>query len=200
MKVLFVNGCIRSTQSRTLAIADHFLAQLKKRRPDAEVSVADLDALGLHPLTTLTLAARDARIAAQAWDDPMFAEARRFAQADVIVIAAPFWEGTFPAALHTYIEHICVTGLTFRYGDRGEAIGLCRARRAVFINTKGGIYAHGPAQQADLAAQFLRVNLAMLGVPRLDTVTAEGLDIDGMDVPALLRRAKEDADALAATF
>ena len=124
MKVLFVNGCIRSTQSRTLAIADHFLAQLKKRRPDAEVSVADLDALGLRPLTTLTLAAWDARIAAQAWDDPMFAEARRFAQADVIVIAAPFWEGTFPAALHTYIEHICVTGLTFRYGDRGEAIGL----------------------------------------------------------------------------
>ena len=41
---------------------------------------------------------------------------------------------------------------------------------------------------------------AMLGVPQLDTVTAEGLDIDGMDVPALLRRAKEDADALAATF
>ena len=40
----------------------------------------------------------------------------------------------------------------------------------------------------------------MLGVPQLDTVTAEGLDIDGMDVPALLRRAKEDADALATTF
>lgn len=200
MKILFVNGCVRGAQSRTLEIASHFLTQLKKRRPDAEVSVADLDALALRPLTGQTLALRETQSRARNWDDPMFAEARRFAQADAIVIAAPFWEGTFPAALHTYIEHICVAGLTFRYGDHGEQIGLCRAARTIFITTKGGIFSTAGAQENDLADRFLRINLKMLGVPRFDQIAAEGMDIDGIDVPALMRRAKEDAEALARTF
>lgn len=200
MKILFVNGCVRGAQSRTLEIASHFLTQLKKRRPDAEISIADLDALALRPLTGQTLALREAQGRAGSWEDPMFAEARRFAQADAIVIAAPFWEGTFPAALHTYIEHICVAGLTFRYGDHGEQIGLCRAARAVFVTTKGGIFSTSGARESDLADRFLRINLRMLGIPRFDQVTAEGMDIDGIDVPALMRQAKADADALVRTF
>lgn len=200
MKVLFINGCLRGAQSRTLEIAEHFLTQLKKRRADAEISVADLDRLRLLPLFTDTLAARDARSKEHDWNDPIFAEARRFQQADLIVIAAPFWEGTFPAALHTYIEHVCVTGLTFRYGDKGEQIGMCTAERAVFFTTRGGIYSSGPLEADDYAESFLRTNLRMLGVPRLDTVAAEGLDIIGMDVPALMRRAKAQAEALVKTF
>ena len=40
--------------------------------------------------------------------------------ADTIVIAAPFWDFSFPAALKIYIENIYVTGIVSRYGSDGR--------------------------------------------------------------------------------
>ena len=200
MHLLFVDGCIRGAQSRTRVLAQTFLDTLTVLRPDCTVETADLNALRLVPLYGDTLAARDAAVSQQDWSNPWFAEAVRFQKADRIVIAAPFWEGTFPAALHTYIEHICAAGLTFRYGEHGEQIGLCQASRAAFFGTKGGIYSQGPAREDDFAARFLRTNLRMLAIPQLDVIEAEGLDIDGNDVPAILEEAAARARALAADW
>ena len=200
MHLLFVDGCIRGAQSRTRVLAQTFLDTLTVLRPDCTVETADLNALRLVPLYGDTLAARDAAVSQQDWSNPWFAEAVRFQKADRIVIAAPFWEGTFPAALHTYIEHICAAGLTFRYGEHGEQIGLCQASRAAFFGTKGGIYSQGPAREDDFAARFLRTNLRMLGIPQLDVIEAEGLDIDGSDVAAILEEAAARARALAADW
>lgn len=200
MHLLFVDGCIRGAQSRTRVLAQTFLDTLTVLQPDCTVETADLNALRLVPLYGDTLAARDAAVSQQDWSNPWFAEAVRFQKADRIVIAAPFWEGTFPAALHTYIEHICAAGLTFRYGEHGEQIGLCQASRAAFFGTKGGIYSQGPAREDDFAARFLRTNLRMLGIPQLDVIEAEGLDIDGNDVAAILEEAAARARALAADW
>ena len=200
MHLLFVDGCIRGAQSRTRVLAQTFLDTLTVLRPDCTVETAALNALRLVPLYGDTLAARDAAVSQQDWSNPWFAEAVRFQKADRIVIAAPFWEGTFPAALHTYIEHICAAGLTFRYGEHGEQIGLCQASRAAFFGTKGGIYSQGPAREDDFAARFLRTNLRMLGIPQLDVIEAEGLDIDGNDVAAILEEAAARARALAADW
>ena len=200
MHLLFVDGCIRGAQSRTRVLAQTFLDTLTVLQPDCTVETADLNALRLVPLYGDTLAARDAAVSQQDWSNPWFAEAVRFQKADRIVIAAPFWEGTFPAALHTYIEHICAAGLTFRYGEHGEQIGLCQASRATFFGTKGGIYSQGPAREDDFAARFLRTNLRMLGIPQLDVIEAEGLDIDGNDVAAILEEAAARARALAADW
>lgn len=200
MHVLFVDGCIRGAQSRTRVLAQAFLDALTNLQPDCTVETADLNVLRLVPLYGDTLAARDQAVSQQDWSNPWFTEAVRFQKADRIVIAAPFWEGTFPAALHTYIEHICAAGLTFRYGEHGEQIGLCQAARAVFFGTKGGIYSQGPAREDDFAARFLRTNLRMLGIPQLDVIEAEGLDIDGNDVAAILEEAAARARALAADW
>lgn len=197
MRVLFVDGCIRGAQSRTRLLAQTFLDTLTASKPDCTVETADLNTLRLVPLFGDTLAERDAAVAKQDWTSPWFTQAVQFQQADLVVIAAPFWEGTFPAVLHTYIEHICAAGLTFKYAEDGSQIGLCRAEHAVFFGTKGGIYSQGPAREDDFAARFLRTNLSMLGIPKLDVVEAEGLDIDGADVTAILENAKRQARALA---
>ncbi len=99
--------------------------------------------------------------------------------------------------MHTYIEHICTAGLTFKYGEDGSQIGLCKAKHAVFFDTKGGIYSQGAAREDDFAARFLKTNLRMLGIPELDVVEAEGLDIDGADVEGILEQAKNQARAVA---
>ena len=200
MHILFVDGCIRGAQSRTRTLAQAFLDELTALYPSDTVETADLNTLRLVPLFGDTLAERDAAVARQDWDNPWFTQAVQFQRADGIVLAAPFWEGTFPAALHTYIEHICAAGLTFRYGEHGEQIGLCQAARAVFFGTKGGIYSQGPAREDDFAARFLRTNLRMLGIPQLDVIEAEGLDIDGNDVAAILEEAAARARALAADW
>lgn len=51
--------------------------------------------------------------------------AEQFAQADEIVVAAPYWDLSFPSILKVYLERVCVTGITFHYVENREE-GLCR--------------------------------------------------------------------------
>lgn len=198
MQILFVDGCVRGTVSRTRRLAAAFLDALRTRCPQARVDTVDLNILRPSPLFGDTLAARDAVMGD--WQQPCFALARQFRAADLVVFAAPFWEGTFPAALHAYLEHICVTGLTFGYTADGRPEGYCRAGRAVFFSTRGGIYSAGPAHADDHASAFLGSIMRLLGITQLDTVVAEGLDIAGADVDALMAEAETRARALAQTF
>ena len=41
----------------------------------------------------------------------MFDLAKQFAEADEVIIAAPFWDLSFPAALKQYFEQINVLGI-----------------------------------------------------------------------------------------
>ena len=192
--ILFVNGCIRGEESRTLLMARRFLDCLRGKYEITEVNGLCL------PLDREALKKRD-RLAAQGnWDDPVFDEARRFMQADAVVLAAPFWEGTFPAAVHAYIEQICVTGLTFGYREDGTAEGYGKAKRAIFFSTRGGIYSEGPNKKDDHAGKFLDSVFRMLGIQRTDVVTAEGLDIIGNDVGLIMDQAVREAELLAGTF
>lgn len=50
----------------------------------------------------------------------MFKYAHEFANADLIVIAAPFWDLSIPALLKVYIENIAVDGITFEYSLEKE--------------------------------------------------------------------------------
>lgn len=193
-RILFVNACIRGEQSRTLRLARGFLRRFGESHGDFEVETADLNALRLMPLYEDTLNARNA--AGDHFEDAQFDLARQFKAADLLVIAAPFWEGTFPAALHTYLERVCVTGFTFSCGEHGYT-GHCRAQEAVFITTRGGIYEEGEAVRDNHAYGFLRTVLGMLGVRTLHTVAAEGLDIEGADVETILAKAEKRLETLA---
>ena len=68
----------------------------------------------------------------------MFKYAKQFADSDTIVIAAPYWDLMFPALLKIYFEAITVTGITFKYSPEGQPIGLCKAKRLIYLTTAGG--------------------------------------------------------------
>lgn len=61
----------------------------------------------LHPHTPAGLETRDAPLKQGRLDDAMFRFSHQFAAADKIVIAAPYWDLSFPAILKTYIEGLC---------------------------------------------------------------------------------------------
>lgn len=182
--ILFVNACVRE-ESRTKRLADDLLVRLGE--PAEELRLSDV----VFPVVDEAfLRKRNLLIADKAFDDPLFAMARQFAAADHIVIAAPYWDLSFPAALKQYFEQINVLGVTFVYTPEGFPRGLCRARRLYYVTTAGGSYVpeeYGFGYVKALAQGFY-------GIQDVRCIKATGLDIVGSDVEALLHASRVSID------
>lgn len=196
MKLLFVDCCIsqRGGNSRTLALANAFLEAFRASHPGAEIEVVKPAALGLKPFDPDMLNDRDALAAIGAWDAPVFELARQFRAADQIVVAAPFWDLSFPAVLRTYIEYISANGLTYHYEADG-CHGDCRAERLVYLTSSGDV-----EREDSIGVLYWRQLCAMFGVGRFDYVFAGGLDVDPAKAPELLAAACALTRELARTF
>lgn len=180
--LLFINACVRA-DSRTRRLADCLLSALGE--PATELRLTDIS---FPSVDEAFLQERDRLLAAQSYDHPMFALARQFAAADAIVIAAPFWDLSFPAALKAYLEQINVVGVTFRYTPEGVPEGLCRARKLYYVTTVGGDFfpeAFGFGYVEALAKNFY-------GIPDIHLIKATGLDIWGANVEEILRACEEE--------
>ena len=186
-KLLLINACVRKA-SRTRILADALLRRLD--RPDQAVEEVSLNGIRFPAVDEAFLGERDRLIAAGDFGSPAFALARQFAAADTVVIAAPYWDLSFPAALKQYFEQINVLGITFRYTPEGFPAGLCRAGRLYYVTTAGGSYVpedFGFGYVKALAQDFY-------GIPEVRLVKAVGLDLDGAD-PAAIMQAAEAAVA-----
>ena len=195
-KVLFVNGCIRGANSRTLRLAQRLVRQI----PDTEVEVLALPPLHLTPYDAEAIAERDALSASGAFDVPFFALANQFRTADAVVLACPFWDLGLPSMVRCYLERLCVTGLTFHYSNGGYPVGDCKLQRLVYVTTRGGYVNNDDPALADHASAYLHSLCKLLSNGRFDTLAAEGLDIFGNDADALLRAAETQADSMAEQF
>ncbi|MBQ6907825.1 MAG: NAD(P)H-dependent oxidoreductase [Clostridia bacterium] len=174
--ILLINACVRKA-SRTKRLADRFLSE--KRQSITELNLSDIE----YPkVDEEFLIKRDSLIAEGDFDNPMFALARQFADADEIVIAAPFWDLSFPASLKQYFEQINVLGITFRYTPEGIPQGLCKAKKLTYITTAGGDFfpeEFGFGYVKALAENFY-------GIRDVRLIKATGLDIDGADTKKIL--------------
>lgn len=197
MKLLFVDCCIsqRENDSRTRKLAEAFLKAFQENRPEAEIQTVPPEAmLALKPFDAAMLDERDALASVGAWDAPVFSLARQFRAADQIVVAAPFWDLSFPAALRTYIEYVSANGLTYHYEADG-CHGDCRAERLAYL-TSGGDF----EREDSVGVLYWRQLCAMFGAGQFDYVFAGGLDIDPAKAPELLEAACALAGKLAETF
>lgn len=175
--ILYVNACVR-TGSRTDRIARAFLEKLGGYE---EITLTDME---LKPLNEERLNKRTALIDSGDYSDPMFSLAKQFASADLIVVAAPYWDGSFPAILKTYIENIYVTGIVSKYAEDGTPVGLCKARKLYYVTTAGGPYI------PEFSYGYLEaLSKFMLGIKETELIFAENLDIWGSDPEAIVAEA-----------
>ena len=183
---LFINACVRKN-SRTRYLANCLLKKLGE--PFTEVR---LDSIRFPVTDEDYLDTRDRLIDGKQFSDPAFSLARQFAEADRIVIAAPFWDLSFPASLKQYFEHINVRGITFTYTPEGIPRGLCKAKDLYYVTTAGGNYVpeeYGFGYVKALAAGYY-------GITDIKLVQAAGLDIDGADVDRIMDEAMKKIQAM----
>ena len=98
-KTLFINACVRP-ESRTRMLAQHALDRM-----GGEITEVDLGKENIEPLRLERLELRNALQEKRDFSHEMFRYAKAFAEADEILIAAPFWDLAFPAILRNYIEN-----------------------------------------------------------------------------------------------
>lgn len=179
--ILFINACVRP-ESRTKQLAEAVLECL-----GGSFQTLDLGHEAIMGLDAQALDRRNLLVAAGDYSDDMFRYARQFAQAQEIVIAAPYWDLSFPASLKAYIESINVSGLTFYYDQKGVPHSLCQAKRLIYVTTSGGIIGNcnfGYDYVAALCHGFY-------GIEDVRMFSAEGLDFDPNAAEAVLAEAME---------
>ncbi len=177
--ILFVNACVRK-QSRTLRLANQLMDKL-----DGEIKEVKLETVEFPIVDEEFINRREELENAGQYDDPMFSLAKDFAIADMIVIAAPYYDLSFPAILKQYFEQINVLGVTFTYSDSGVPQGLCKAKSLYYVTTSGG-----PIISDDFGFGYVKALAnTFYGIEKVYQIKAEGLDIIGADVESILNGA-----------
>ena len=182
--LLYIDACVRK-DSRTRRLAERLLRALGE--PCERLRLTEL----VFPtVDEAFLERRDRLLLEGDFTDPMFDCARQFARADAIIIAAPYWDLSFPAALKAYLEQINVVGVTFRYTPEGVPMGLCRAKRLCYVTTAGGVFF--PEQFGFGYVEALARNF--YGIEDVQLIKATGLDLEGAPVEDILRDCEADID------
>ena len=182
-KILFVNACVRP-MSRTMELAKCVLTRL-----EGEVEELNLEAERIPPHNWERLQKRDALLTSEQFDDPMFRYARQFREADTILIAAPYYDLSFPSSLKNWVESICNVGLTFYYDEHDTPQTLCKGRRLIYVTTAGAEFIpdFGFGYVRRVFAEFFHIEDAVC-------FHGEKLDLRGSDVNAIMEAVKAEID------
>ena len=167
-QLVYINACIRGAESRTRKLAEAMLHELAQRYEITEIDLSNYD----PGCVTEDIFKRRQQIGLPE-DDLRYGN--KIATADLIVVAAPFWDMSFPAVLKAFIEHMCAPGLTFKYNPDGSNQGICKAEKMLYITTRGGFTETG--SQLDQGTSYLNAICWLWGIPHLETIAVTGTDV-----------------------
>ncbi|MEA4972589.1 MAG: NAD(P)H-dependent oxidoreductase [Candidatus Metalachnospira sp.] len=193
-KVLFVNCCIRRGSSRTYEIAKHFVDSLDKTKYEVE-ELCLMDE-SMEYFKDGFFEQRERLINSGNFIHPRFRYAWQFKNAGKIVIAAPFWDLSFPALLKVYFENLCVEGITFDCNETG-CFGTCKADKLVYITSRGGIYNDSPME---MGARYIEAMCGFFGIESFKCIAADGLDVLVGEYDRIMADAKAEAEKEAVNF
>lgn len=171
-KLVYINSCIREDASRTLRLAGPLIEELSKRYDVTEIN------LSRSQLLPYNFEAYKKR-AVSGLSEEDLNNGRLVAEADRIVIAAPFWDMGIPSILKTFIEHISAPDLTFCNNADGSTRGNCRAEKLLYITTRGmEIETGSPLEQG---SSYLKALCWLWGIGDVETVAVPGTDVNPAD-------------------
>ncbi|MBQ7898752.1 MAG: NAD(P)H-dependent oxidoreductase [Bacteroidales bacterium] len=165
-KLLYIDACIRDEESRTKRIAEPIVKALEGKYDIQRYTLNDMN---LSIVQKDLVKERNSGII-----NPMvmtWAETVR--DADRIVIAAPFWDMSIPAALKNFLELCSILDVTFKTNDK-TCYGNCRAEKMLFITTRGMDIPTGDVREQ--ATSYLKALSWLWGIGPLQVVAAQNMD------------------------
>jgi FMN-dependent NADH-azoreductase len=171
--ILIVTSSANGEASISSRLADRHAAQY----PGARIVRRDVGAAPVPHLTSATVAAikgvpeTGEEQQARALSDALVAE---LAGADVVIIASPMYNFGISSTLKAWFDHVLRAGVTFRYTPDGPE-GLMTGKKAVVIESRGGLYSEGAASGMDAQEPHIRTMLGFIGITDVSVVRAEKL-------------------------
>jgi FMN-dependent NADH-azoreductase len=172
--ILVIDSAVSGEASVSKALVQEAVAALAEGT-SARVVHRDLGRDPIPHLTEATLAGvrgeptTEAERATRTLSDALIAELRA---ADTIVIGAPMYNFSVATGLRSWFDHVLRAGETFRYTEAGPE-GLLAGKRAIVVESRGGLYSEGPAQAFDFQEPYLRHLLGFIGLSDVTFVRAE---------------------------
>src|SRR5687768_6668366 len=145
--ILILTSSAQGPASVSTRIADEYEALLRLAHQGAEIVRRDIGAEPIPHLVAETVAGirgtaeTEAEKAALALSDSLVAELQA---ADLVVIASPMYNFGMSSTLKSWFDHVLRARVTCRYTEAGPE-GLLKDKKAVVIESRGGLYSEGAA-------------------------------------------------------
>lgn len=97
-KILYIDACVRE-RSRTRILGEYLINRLS-----GDIEIIKLESHKVSSLNRERLELREELLSSNKKEDSFFRFARQFSEADTIVIAAPYWDLSYPSELKVYRE------------------------------------------------------------------------------------------------
>ena len=175
-KLLVVETSPRGDQSVSRQMTQRFLTAWRTANPEGHIVHRDLANPGLSFVTAPWLQAYFTPPADQSQamkeelrlSDELVAE---LLVAEHLVISTPVYNYNVPASLKAWVDHIVRKGMTLGFDGRG----LVKGKKATLLIASGGVYSEGsPIKDRDIATQYLRLILGVIGIDDVSVVAGGG--------------------------
>lgn len=174
--LLIVETSPRGDSSISRQLTKRFVSEWKAANPSGTITIRDLAETDLPFVTAPWLHAyftpaeqHSAEMANELrLSDDLVAE---ILAADHIVIATPVYNYNVPASLKAWVDHIVRKGMTLGF----DGAGLVTGKKATVLIASGGVYTEGsPIQDRDIATQYLRLILRVIGITDVTVISGGG--------------------------
>ena len=173
--ILVINSSAAGRDSVSRVLVADAVSKLLEVNPASKVTHRDLGENPPPHLIAQTLngvrgtATTEVEFVARRLSDELIGELKA---ADTIVIGAPMYNFGVATTLRAWFDHVLRAGITFSYAD-GAPRGLLGGKRAIVIESRGGLYSEGPAKAVDFQEPYLKHLLGFMGITDVTFVRAE---------------------------
>nr|WP_295745579.1 NAD(P)H-dependent oxidoreductase [uncultured Acidocella sp.] len=178
-KLLFVQASPRGGHSKSIQVAEAYLATLRAANPGLEVDTLPLwetdlpvfDGDKAAAKVNVMLGQEHDTVQKTAWDQ-IVEVAHRFIAADRYLFSVPMWNSGIPYRLKHYIDVIHQPGLLWGLKPESGYFGLLENKHATLVLTAGAYSppSPSPAFGVDHHSTYLRAWLNQAGVTAIDEI------------------------------
>lgn len=208
MKLLYVR-CNPKAEDRSacLRVGREFVRHYMRAFPEHEVEELDLYATDLPEVDATVFSGRASVAGGGDYDNLSYDDQSKvdrinelctqFLAADRLAIAAPMWSLTFPPRLKMWLDCVILNGRAIQVRpDHVEGLLDDKIRRAVFIQSCGGVYTGFFSSRFNYGAIYLKNLLRFLGYDDFIRLNVDGTGQPDIGFDCAISRAVNRIDGV----